>query len=162
MSVFRFPLINRLCYVRSVAAAVLSFYAVTLWAIAYVRFSFSVNKQTLQRPFRSKLHECCAHTSHFSPSALRLSLENHEGCWRCFSFPTFESFPQQACVYVFPTFFSSVSTRCAWVLRLFFSVNFGTSVLKDFPASTLGITSSVLLMQGFSLRVSAFVFRFSP
>ena len=78
VSVFRFPLTNGLCNVRSV--------------------------------------ETCANaarTHHAFPLQPFTSLENHEGCWRCSSFPTFESFPQQACVYVFPTFFSSVSTRCA-------------------------------------------------
>ena len=59
------------------AVVVLSFYAATLWAIACVRFSFSVNERTLQRPLRSKLRERCAHTWHFSPSAFHLSLENH-------------------------------------------------------------------------------------
>ena len=88
------------------AGAAVAFYATTLWTIACVRFLPSVNKRTLQHPFRSKLRERCAHTSHLSPSAFYLSLENHQGFWRCVSFPTFESFPQQTCVYVFPTFIS--------------------------------------------------------
>ena len=51
----------------AVAAAVLSFYEATLWAIACARFSFSVNKRTLERPFRSKMRKRCAHTSSHFP-----------------------------------------------------------------------------------------------
>ena len=127
-------------YLQLLLLAVLSFYAATLWAIACVRFSFPVNKRTLQRLFRSKMRERCAHTSHFSPSAFHISLENHEGCWRCFSFPTLESFPHQPCVYVFPTFSSPVSARCAWVLKTI-QRKLWAFTTQHFPARTLGITS---------------------